>query len=316
MQKFIETGGETLFQSHKFSYMNHTLTQDLIFRFEAIKDDFAGVDNEGTKRSLILKNCEELCSRYDERIAANAMTIIHHYISSGRISVEGLIHFLSLGRELDFQTILREERDGFDKEYGTTTSLILRQYELPEQVSLHRFQTSGRCHPSPVSSVKLALKALGNYNVQYDQYIFIDVGSGLGRNLLLASDYPFKKIIGIEHSQYLYEITKENLVLFQAKKQKTFPFELICTDALEYPFPQENIVFYFWRPFNEELAFEFIKRIESFIQTTEFNVILLVLGQVYAAVKQSKYLNVQDIFFTPDLLDEKDKYFPVSIYSV
>src|SRR5271168_5004167 len=32
----------------------------------------------------------------------------------------------------------------------------------------------------------------------FESFIFVDLGSGKGRTLLMASDYPFKKITGVE----------------------------------------------------------------------------------------------------------------------
>jgi hypothetical protein len=295
--------------------MNITLTAELIKGFEDIKSEISALSDVNARKQLIRQTCRELCSRYNSSIADNTMNIIDHYMAGGKIGIDELIRMLTINSQIDYYTVQREEKDGFDKKFGTTTSLILRQYELPESVSLQRFQTSGRCHPSPVASVKMALRALVQYNVQYNDFVFIDVGAGLGRNLLLAADYPFKKIIGIEHSAYLNEITKENIEKYQSKMKVASTFELNCIDALEYPFPKEHIVFYFWRPFSEEIAAQFVKKLELFIGENTYRVILIFLGQVYLAVKQSPFLELQDIFLTPDIIDREGAFFPLSVYS-
>lgn len=46
---------------------------------------------------------------------------------------------------------------------------------------------------------------------------FIDIGSGKGRALILAAQYSFKKIFGIEKCEDFCEIAKENLE--RAKKK-------------------------------------------------------------------------------------------------
>ena len=40
---------------------------------------------------------------------------------------------------------------------------------------------------------------------------FIDLGSGKGRTLLMASDYPFRRIVGIELLSSLHQIAQQNL---------------------------------------------------------------------------------------------------------
>ncbi len=34
--------------------------------------------------------------------------------------------------------------------------------------------------------------------IEFNQFTFIDLGSGKGRTLLMASDFPFRKILGVE----------------------------------------------------------------------------------------------------------------------
>lgn len=295
--------------------MNITLTAELIAGFEAIKDTIAGLPDENARKSLILETCQRLCSRYNDRIVTNTMNIINYYIDGANVEIEELIRSLRVNCDIDYYTARREEEDGFDIKFGTTTSLILRQYELPESISLYRFQTSGRCHPSPISSVKMALKELASYKVRYNDFVFIDIGSGLGRNLLLAADYNFKEIIGIEHSAYLHELALENVEKYCAGSGLSGKFQLHCMDALDYVFPESNIVFYFWRPFTEDIAAKFVKKLESFTKENQYNVMLLFLGQVYHAIKQSPFLELLDMFFTPAIIDREGTFFPVSVYS-
>ena len=294
--------------------MEQNLTDELIAGFEAIRHRFALAQDETARKGMILETCRQLSGKYDNRVAANTMSIIHHYVSAGNVELPGLIRFLESNKDLDYQTLLREERDGFDKQYGTVTSSILRQYELPEEVSLYRFKTSNRCHPSPVASVKMALKELPEYGVRYEDYVFIDIGSGLGRNLLLASAHPFRKIIGIEHSQYLTDITRENIRIYQSPEQQCKSIEVHCADAFQYEFPQENLVLYFWRPFTDEVAAAYLKKLEAFVQQTPYKLVLVFLGLVYPVIRNAPSLELLNIEYTPDLMNETE-YFPITFLS-
>jgi SAM-dependent methyltransferase len=82
-------------------------------------------------------------------------------------------------------------------------------------------------------------------------FTFIDLGSGKGRTLLMASDYPFRRIIGVELLPSLHQIAQQNLGQYQSESQKCFGFEAICADAAAFPFPDDPLVIYLFNPFPE-----------------------------------------------------------------
>ena len=87
--------------------------------------------------------------------------------------------------------------------------------------------------------------------IQFDQFTFIDIGSGKGRTLLMASEYPFQKIIGVELLPELHQVAQENLRLYQSESQKCFALESVCGNATTFPFPAEPLVLYLFNPLPE-----------------------------------------------------------------
>jgi SAM-dependent methyltransferase len=83
------------------------------------------------------------------------------------------------------------------------------------------------------------------------EFVFIDLGSGKGRTLLMASDYPFRRIMGVELLPALHQIAKENLSKYHGEAQKCFALEAICGDAREFALPDEPLVLYLFNPFPE-----------------------------------------------------------------
>jgi SAM-dependent methyltransferase len=82
-------------------------------------------------------------------------------------------------------------------------------------------------------------------------FVFIDLGSGKGRTLLMASDYPFRRIVGVELLPALNQAAQENLIKYRSESQKCFALESICADATEFAFPAEPTVLYLFNPFPE-----------------------------------------------------------------
>ncbi len=85
----------------------------------------------------------------------------------------------------------------------------------------------------------------------FHELIFIDLGSGKGRTLLMASDYPFRRIIGVELLPALHRAAHDNLSKYKNEAQKCFALETICADATEYAFPAKPTVLFLFNPFPE-----------------------------------------------------------------
>jgi SAM-dependent methyltransferase len=84
--------------------------------------------------------------------------------------------------------------------------------------------------------------------IAFDSFTFIDLGSGKGRTLLMASEYPFRRIVGVELLPELHQIAVENLSRYTSESQKCRTLEAICGDAADFPFPVEPLVLYLFNP--------------------------------------------------------------------
>ncbi len=85
--------------------------------------------------------------------------------------------------------------------------------------------------------------------LNWRDFTFIDLGSGKGRTLLMASDYPFRRIVGIELLPSLHQIARENLEKYKRDSQQCFQVESICADATAFSFPNEPLVLFLFNPF-------------------------------------------------------------------
>ena len=85
----------------------------------------------------------------------------------------------------------------------------------------------------------------------FHDFIFIDLGSGKGRTLLMASHYFFRRILGVELLPALHQTAQENLRSYKSELQKCFALESICADATDFQFPAQPTVLYLFNPFPE-----------------------------------------------------------------
>jgi SAM-dependent methyltransferase len=85
----------------------------------------------------------------------------------------------------------------------------------------------------------------------FTDFVFVDLGSGKGRTLLMAAEYPFRRIVGVELLPALHRVAQENLSKYTSKTQKCFALEAVCGDACEFEFPAEPTVLYLFNPLPE-----------------------------------------------------------------
>ena len=57
----------------------------------------------------------------------------------------------------------------------------------------------------------LFTEMMASLNIDFQDFTFIDLGSGKGRVLLMAADYPFRRILGVELLPALHRVARQNL---------------------------------------------------------------------------------------------------------
>ena len=106
-------------------------------------------------------------------------------------------------------------------------------------------------------------------------FTFIDLGSGKGRTLLMASDYPFRRIVGVELLPSLHHIAQENLRQYKSESQRCFALETICADASAFPFPEDPLVIYLFNPFPESGMRQVVANLEHSLRACPRQVYIL-----------------------------------------
>jgi SAM-dependent methyltransferase len=107
---------------------------------------------------------------------------------------------------------------------------------------------------------------LTSLNIDFGNFVFIDIGSGKGRTLLMASDYPFRRIIGVELLPELNRVARENIGKYNSDSQHCFVLESIRADARDFVFPPEPTVLYLFNPLPEPGLVQVIANLERSLQ--------------------------------------------------
>jgi len=94
-----------------------------------------------------------------------------------------------------------------------------------------------------------------------ERFTFIDVGAGMGRAMLLATEYPFRQVIGIELNPALAGVARRNLKTWRAAGRARMPMRILCGDAVEAPIARGPCVVFLFNPFGASVMRTFLKRL-------------------------------------------------------
>lgn len=78
---------------------------------------------------------------------------------------------------------------------------------------------------------------------------FVDFGCGKGRVLLLATEYRYERIVGVEFSAQLCEVARTNVLRYCSPQEGRV--EVLNEDATRYAFQDDETVLFFFNPFRE-----------------------------------------------------------------
>jgi SAM-dependent methyltransferase len=92
---------------------------------------------------------------------------------------------------------------------------------------------------------------MGAMGIEFPDFTFIDIGSGKGRVLLMAAEYPFRRVIGVELLPSLHGIAKQNIARCESEARRCCFVESINQNAVDFSFPNEAMVVYLFNPLGE-----------------------------------------------------------------
>ena len=119
--------------------------------------------------------------------------------------------------------------------------------------------------PIPPEQFREMISALSTHlatESNFGQFTFIDIGAGKGRALLLASEFGFRRIIGIELLPELVEVAHENVAELERRGVRS-KIELNCGDAIDFVFPAEACVVFLFNPLPESSFRTLLENLET-----------------------------------------------------
>jgi SAM-dependent methyltransferase len=148
----------------------------------------------------------------------------------------------------------------FDRRYGVNTAgtIPLSALDVDDENWEHGFayQPTDPEYFEPT---------VGQLPIEFEKFTFVDVGSGMGRVLLLATEFPFRRILGLEISERLHEIAEQNILRYRHRSVnlKCGNVQAVRGDAAAFEIPNDPCVVYLFNPFQEEIMGKFLANIQK-----------------------------------------------------
>jgi hypothetical protein len=134
-------------------------------------------------------------------------------------------------------------------------------------------------------------EAFRNLDWHFNESTFIDFGCGKGAGLLYASDYRFKKLIGVEFSQQLCDIANENMKKFVLRSRHKIDYDIVHKDACEFEIPPESDCFYFFNPFDGTILEKVIRNILRSLETNKRKIIIVYINALHHEILKKYSFN-------------------------
>ena len=161
----------------------------------------------------------------------------------------------------------------FDAEFGTDTGGLIQARELRDGRGRKSIYNTAY-YATPPSWFRQALARL---QVDFAGFTFVDLGAGKGRTLLLASNFPFQQVLGIEYARELATVASENISRYHPASRRCQQVRCILGDACDFAFPPGLLVIFMWNPFVGSVFERVVANLEDSLRREPREVYILYL---------------------------------------
>ena len=169
----------------------------------------------------------------------------------------------------------------FDRRRGVRTDGSIQPAELLTE-------SENRClaveyAPTPARTFWLSVASL---KIDAKSFVFVDLGSGKGKALLLASTLPFRRLEGVEFARDLHELACSNIRAATPESARD-RFVLHHLDVAAYDFPDEPCVVYLFNPFEATLLAHVAKRLLNSFRLRPRDIFVVYVNPVHRDVLEA-----------------------------
>ena len=166
----------------------------------------------------------------------------------------------------------------FDRTYGVETSGAdqVAEFKLDPAIARHMSPYAG----SQPSIIRRALDTLP----LVDDTSFVDLGCGKGRPLVVASEFPFRRIVGVELAPHLVSVARANAATIRRRFPERAAIEIVEEDATRFRWPAGKLVLFCYNSFDAELVGKLVASLERGLAGPVEHVFVVYYNPVWGAL--------------------------------
>jgi predicted RNA methylase len=161
----------------------------------------------------------------------------------------------------------------FDREHGLETSGLILAWRLGVKHRHAEFATGYMGVPPSRMRAVLERWRSTPGTMPTEVCAFVDVGCGKGRALLLASEMPFREVMGVELAGDLVTIARRNVARWNLVGRPCSSVKVVHADATEVELPEGALLVYLFNPFGAPVLRRMLQRLQN--QQTTVDVLYL-----------------------------------------
>lgn len=148
----------------------------------------------------------------------------------------------------------------FDTDLGVVTDGFLSWRQLQ----------SGRANDPYISGYLAIAPSVGRRVIGLieapERYVFVDLGCGRGRAVIIASEFPFRRVIGVEISAELAATARENAAVVASRYKQRSAIEVVHADAAHFELPEGPLVLFLYQPFEKPVLRRVLNRLAASLE--------------------------------------------------
>jgi SAM-dependent methyltransferase len=147
----------------------------------------------------------------------------------------------------------------FDLKFGVKTSGLVAGRHL---TTGHRHDRHATAYFGVAPSVFKALIRrwrISEPAARMSETTFIDLGAGMGRAVLLASELQFREVVGVELHPLLAGIARRNMRAWRAEGRARAPMRMVQGDAVAFQLPEGPALVFLFNPFGPTVLNRLLK---------------------------------------------------------
>jgi SAM-dependent methyltransferase len=156
-----------------------------------------------------------------------------------------------------------EEKHPFDREHGVDTGGLIYADGLASGHE-HDRHSAGYYATAPSlfrGAMSMWRETLAGAGCGVNDYTLVDIGCGKGRVLMLAAEFAFREIVGVELNPRLARVAEKNLRKWMRRARACRNVRIVAKDVLSVPLPDGPVALFYFNSFEREMAETWLTRL-------------------------------------------------------